>query len=71
MKTIADEIIEIQIKKFFKWVIFLFVVSALLYFGIRSGIGFYEQHKTQVAEARAYVADVREVIKLVESDAKR
>jgi predicted negative regulator of RcsB-dependent stress response len=71
MKTIADEIIEIQIRKFWKCVFLCIALIVLFYVLTHVGIGLYDQHKTQVAQAQAYVADVREVIKQVESDAKR
>ena len=71
MKTIAQEIAEIQIKKFFKCVFLCAALIIIFYVLTRVGIGLYDQHKTQVAQAQAYVADVREVIKQVESDAKR
>lgn len=67
MKTIADEIAEIQIKIFFKCVIRILFLILFLYVVIHVGKGLYDQHKTQVAEARAYVADVQDVIKRVES----
>ena len=71
MKTIAQEIAEIQIKRFFKCVFLCAALIILFYVLTHVGIGLYEQHKTQVADARAYVADVQDVIKWVESDAKR
>jgi hypothetical protein len=67
VKTIAREIAEIQIKKFFKCVFLCAAVIIIFYVLIHAGKGFYDQHKTQVAEARAYVADVQSVIKWVES----
>jgi hypothetical protein len=71
VKTIAQEIAEIQIKRFFKCVFLCAALIILFYVLTHVGIGLYEQHKTQVADARAYVADVQDVIKWVESDAKR
>ncbi|PKN36713.1 MAG: hypothetical protein CVU62_13345 [Deltaproteobacteria bacterium HGW-Deltaproteobacteria-2] len=71
MKTIADEILEIQIRKFWKCVFLCIALIIIFYVLTHVGIGLYDQHKTQVAEARAYVADVQEVINWVESDAKR
>ena len=67
MKTIAQEIAEIQIKKFWKCVFLCAAVIIIFYVLIHVGKGLYDQHKTQVAEARAYVADVQSVIKWVES----
>jgi cell division protein FtsB len=67
VKTIAQEIAEIQIKKFWKCVFLCAAVIIIFYVLIHVGKGLYDQHKTQVAEARAYVADVQSVIKWVES----
>ncbi len=67
MKSIADEIAEIQIRKFWKCVFLCAAVIIIFYVLIHAGKGLYDQHKTQVAEARAYIADVQSVIKWVES----
>ena len=67
MKTIAQEIAEIQIRKFWKCVILCIALIVLFYVLIHAGKGLYDKHKSQVAQARAYVADVNRVANWVES----
>ena len=67
MKTIAQEIAEIQIRKFWKCVFLCITLIIIFYVLIHVGTGFYEQHRAQVAQAQAYVDDVNRVINWVES----